>query len=693
MIKKSTLTLLLLVLLISALLVLVNWYFIPGARNAGVLTLIGLSIGFSSIFIFGLINAISVLHRLNVEGSKKEPIGYGYQISDTDQFFVGRKKELQELSDNYSRRRKKVFGIHGMGGLGKTTLGIAFANLIKNRYEYQIFLDMRGTAINPVTCQEAMYYVVRSLNPTFAFPKEDHLLVGAYRSILNQHKILMFFDNINDETQIQKLIPPNDCVLIFTSRKRFSMPNSFSMNLPGFSKENARELLLKFTDRLTEEEVEKISELCGFLPSAIVKAGTSLQNYVNISVDNYIVNLSHASSKTGMVEATTSLSFNLLNTKQREFWSRLSIFPGDFGLEAASHVLRSDIQACERILFELHLLSLINVVFVDSKNNDIPGEARFIMHDLDREYANSKLIDRDRKEVENLFVNYYNFVLTKIAFMFHQGGKDMTFAMEAFHKEWKNIEFAHTICSKSHIKDISSAKQCISLGTNGLTIMDISLPQEIIIDWSEVALRAARTIKDVVSEEKILNNLGTAMSNIGKLNESIPFLIRSNEMARDRGDLRGEAESYGNLGNVYRRKGKLETALDYHNKAYAISKENNYEDLQQGDLNNIGNVYLQMLAPAEARKRYELALALARKRGNHNVEVTVLNGIGSSYLYQFRLIQAIKYYRAGLALARKIRAKNLEQVILGNFSYMFGRLWLKAIARKFIRTDDRNQST
>jgi hypothetical protein len=150
------------------------------------------------------------------------------------------------------------------------------------------------------------------------------------------------------------------------------------MHLSNLAEIEARELLLKITKRLNDKEAGEINKLCGYLPGAILKAGKSLNEFPNISVADYISKLSLANSKVGMIEAITDLSFNLLDSKMKSYWSRLSIFPGDFGLEAASRILECDPKRCEDILFNLFQLSLINIKGVSfTYAKDYGVETRF----------------------------------------------------------------------------------------------------------------------------------------------------------------------------------------------------------------------------------------------------------------------------------------------------------------------------
>ena len=680
--KRNSLLIIGSIILISTALVLVNWYLIPSSRAWGLWWVIGSSIGAASLFVYGFVAAVAALNGLNKRSPKEDLTVLTSQLPESDRNFTGRLKELQELHAQYSKVKINVLSIHGMGGLGKTTLAITFSDQIAGHFDHHLFLDMQGLSDKPVTGEEAMHHIVRSFNPSFS--GDGSLLAGAYRSIVNKTKVLLLLDNVSGEDQIQDFILPAGSVLIFTSRTKFSIPHSFSLNLPYMSEPEARELLLKITDRPTVEEANHIIGLCGYLPNAIVKAGKSLREYPNLGTRRYIAELSQANARVGMIEATTSLSFNLLDAPMRKYWSELSIFPGDFGLEGASRVLECDPEACEDVLFHLYKLSLVNV-FVYPSTQFEQGETRFRLHDLDRVFASSKLKDKERRIVELRFAEYYTIVISNLNMWFASGGKDMLVALEAFDKEWKNIELAQALAKRYYKTNENAANYCLALSLNGMRIMDTRFPQELLIDWSQTALRAARRQKDVVGEEKALSNLGTAMSNAGRLDESTPFLSRSIEMAHARGNPKGEIESIGNLANVYRRKGDFQKALEYHTQAYEIAKDKGYLDVQSSELLNIGNVYSDLTEFDKAREHYSRAIDLARTIQDLNVEANGLYNTAASYARQQKIIKALKYFRLASPLATKLGAKNLQHSILLFYSALFDRFGIKILAKKYLR--------
>lgn len=685
MAKRNILLILGAVTVLSLGLFLVNWYLLPNSRANGIWILLGSSVGFASIFIFGLIGAAAAFGGLAKKPLKDDVTVLTQQIPETDKNFTGRVRELQILHREYSKGKINVLGIHGMGGVGKTTLGIAFANEIAKDFDHQLFIDMQGLDEKPVTAQEVMYHIIRSFQPSFSYVENESFLHGAYHSITSKNKILLVMDNIDDDARIQELIPRSGSILIFTSRRKFDILHAYSMVLPEMSEADARALLLKIVDKLTVSDADQIAKLCGYLPNAIVKAGKGLREYSNLSVPKYINDLSRENAKLGMIEATTSLSYKLLSEEMKESWRKLAVFPGDFGLEAVSKIIGCHPEYCEKILHDLYNLSLISVYFYVPTRKGLIGETRFRLHDLDRVFANTKLRDQERKNTEIKYAMYFDFVLQKIVMLSYEGGKNLLFALEAFDKEWKNIKLAQAIAKRYYKINENAAKCCIGIGTNSMKFLDLRLHRELQIEWSEDALRAVRRLKDVTTEAVVLGNLGTSLSDAGRVEESIPILTRALELSRSLGNARGEAIDLGNLANAYRRMNDSEKSLEYHFQSLEVIKEHNLKDLESGELNNIGNVYGDRIEGAKARSYYQKALDLAEERDDLREQANTLYCIATSYVREKEIIRSLKHYRSALILSRRLGDIKLENAVLLFYSELFNSFGLKFIGKKFSR--------
>ena len=86
------------------------------------------------------------------------------------------------------------------------------------------------------------------------------------------------------------LIPPASCLLLVTSRQRFTLPGLKALDLEEMSPTDARDLLLRIAPRIGDR-ADEIAELCGHLPLALRLAASAMAEQASLSVDEYIQHL------------------------------------------------------------------------------------------------------------------------------------------------------------------------------------------------------------------------------------------------------------------------------------------------------------------------------------------------------------------------------------------------------------------
>jgi hypothetical protein len=86
-----------------------------------------------------------------------------HQLPPAPADFINRPEELTELRAAFGDgKRAAISGLTGMGGIGKTVLGLVVAHeLAKDYPDAQIFLDLKGTTA-PLTPADAMRHVIHS---------------------------------------------------------------------------------------------------------------------------------------------------------------------------------------------------------------------------------------------------------------------------------------------------------------------------------------------------------------------------------------------------------------------------------------------------------------------------------------------------------------------------------------------------
>ena len=252
--------------------------------------------------------------------------------------FTGREDELKELLASIEIGGVTISGLQGMGGIGKTALALKLVELLKPRYpDAQFFLDLKGASTQPLTVAEALAHVVRAYHPTAKLPDSESELRGLYLSVLDGQRALLLMDNAANAEQVEPLIPPAGCLLLVTSRQHFTVPGLAAKNLDTLSAADARDLLLTIAPRI-ETQADEIAALCGHLPLALRLAAAAMVKYRNLSPADYVRRLRDRQQRLQLIDASLSLSYELLSEELRERWRWLAVFPDTFAGYAAAAV-------------------------------------------------------------------------------------------------------------------------------------------------------------------------------------------------------------------------------------------------------------------------------------------------------------------------------------------------------------------
>ena len=218
--------------------------------------------------------------------------------------FVGRREEIETLLIGLtSESGIAISGLTGMGGVGKTVLGLKIAHQLKVRYpDAWLFIDLKGTSRNPLSPREVMKFIINSFDLGANLDKLDESeLTGLYQSTLSKKKVLLFLDNARDAAQIASLIPPSTCLTLITSRLHFLIPGLHSLQLDVLKAQEAVELLLTICPRIGED-AQTIANLCGYLPIALRLAGGFLQIHSDWSPKDYASRLTDRAKRMSLLK-------------------------------------------------------------------------------------------------------------------------------------------------------------------------------------------------------------------------------------------------------------------------------------------------------------------------------------------------------------------------------------------------------
>ena len=575
-----------------------------------------------------------------------------HQLRPPPPDFTGRKEDITQLIDGVSRG-ERILAVHGMGGIGKTTLALKIAEMLTRDFpDGQIYLDLKGVphredtpGIKPLTAGEAIDHVIRSYNPGASASPNDDAREGEYRSTLFGKKVLLLMDNARNRDQVERLFPPAGCVMIVTSRDHFTLPGLKEKDLQKLPPQDARDLMVTIAERV-RPLADEFAQLCDYLPEALRATASAIAERPNIDPREFIRRMRDAKERlkvTG-VDLSLTTSSDLLDSELRNRWLLLSVFPDTFDHLAAAAVWDSAPDATVNALAELMRYNLVQWN---------PTTSRYRLHDLVRDFTTLRLDETARTAAKVRHAEHYKNVLAAADRKYCSGAPYLE-GLALFDLEWSNIEAGQAWAATHREHDRSVSRLCKAYSEAGANVLLLRLPPRKRIKWLEAALDAARELTDRSSEGAALGNLGIAYRRLGEYHRAIEFHEKHLAISREFHDRLGEVGALGNLGVVYQSLGEYRRALEFHEQDLAIAREIGDRRGEGRSLGNLGSAYYSLGESRRAIECYEQQLAIARERGDRHDEGQALGGLGVAHCGLSEYRTAIEYLEKHLAIAQEI---------------------------------------
>jgi tetratricopeptide (TPR) repeat protein len=594
-----------------------------------------------------------------------------HQLPSPPADFTGREAEIEELLAALEDASLTISGLQGMGGVGKTVLALKLADKVKDRYpDGQFYLDLLGGSPQPLTPAKAMEHIIRAYHPGAKLPESEADLRGTYLSVLHDQRALLLMDNARDKKQVEPLIPPAGCRLLITSRKYFTLPGLFAKSLDCLPPADACKLLLTIAPRIGELAGE-IARLCGNLPFALRLAANVIAERRNIKPADYARHLADTQKRLELIEASLSLSYEILNEEQQMRWRMLAVFPDSFDEAATAAVWEVEYERSREMLGEMIALSLVEW-------NEAAG--RYRLHDLARVFAESRLKETERDGGRRLHARHYQVVISTADYLYHQGGDWVLRGLGLFDLERMNIETGHAWAAEQAGSDEVADNLCITYPDAGVYVLGLRQHPHERIQWLEAMLAAARSVSWRGAEGRALGNLAVAYADLGETRRAIEFLEQALAIARETGDRMIEGRVLGNLGAAYDNLGEPGRAIEFLEQGLAIARETGNRRFEGKVLGIMGLAYVALGETRRAIEFYEQDLAIAREIGDRGGEGWSLGKMGLAYAALGETRRAIEFYEQGLAIARETGNRMGEGTALWNTALAYDKLAERATA-------------
>ncbi|HET8645173.1 MAG TPA: tetratricopeptide repeat protein, partial [Vicinamibacteria bacterium] len=178
------------------------------------------------------------------------------------------------------------------------------------------------------------------------------------------------------------------------------------------------------------------------------------------------------------------------------------------------------------------------------------------------------------------------------------------------------------------------------------------------LDESKQALEEAERMfaeaGDLRGRAGALNNLALVYMHRGDLAQARGLFEQALGLYDKVGNVAGRALMQGNLGNVEYARGELARARGLWEKTLAAYRELNDKQGTARMLTNLATATAEQGDLAGGRRRFEEALAVWREIGNRGGEAVTLGDLGRLLYQQGDLPAATRTYEQGIALSREV---------------------------------------
>jgi tetratricopeptide (TPR) repeat protein len=604
-------------------------------------------------------------------GTTPAPLTPLFQLPPPPADFTGRETELLDLRAAIESGGVHISGLHGQGGVGKTTLALKLAADLAPKFpDAQIYLDLKGVSEKPLTAVEALSHVVRTFHPEAKLPEKIDDLCPLYRSVLHNKRVLLLMDNAKDAAQVQHLAPPPGCALLVTSRNHFHLDGIKAANLDMLPPADATKLLLQIAPRINGE-VDAIAKLCGYLPQALRLAGTAIAERRDLKPEKYREKLADEKYRLELlgggekgIDASITLSYNLLDPETQLRWRKLGTFPDTFDASAAAAVWESELDPAQLDRTQDALSDLLKFSLLEwNESTD-----RYRLHDLMRAFARAKCSQAESNAAALQHARHYRDVTESANNLYEKGGETLMRGLALFDLEWGNIQAGHSWASAHSSKDPEATRLCSDYPDWGSSVLGLRQHPRDRIRWFDAALAAARKLQDRAAEGRHLGNLGQAYQSVGEYRRAIEFFEQVLVIASEIEDRQGEGNASGGLGNAYFSLGEYDTAIEHYEKWLAVAREIGDRRGEGNAQSGLAVAFHSLGEYPRAIKLYEQHLVIAREIGDRRGEGNAEDNLGVAYKNLGEYRRAIEFHEQHLVIAREIGDRHGEGTALWNMS-------------------------
>jgi DNA-binding SARP family transcriptional activator/Tfp pilus assembly protein PilF len=618
--------------------------------------------------------------------------------------FAGREEQIQHLYDvltsggNAGPDALPIAFITGAGGLGKTTLAVHAAHLVRDQFpDGQLYVDLLGATPQPLPPGDVLATFLRDLGVQGSkIPADDEERAALYRTRLTGRRVLIVLDNARDAAQVRPLLPGSaSCAVLVTTRLRSAdLASTRFIDLNVLDDDAALALFTRILgDERALAEPEATAEVlvaCAGLPLAIRICAARLAARGHWKIATMARRLRDERRRLDelaigdlAVRASFQVSYDSLGGARygadpKRAFRLLGLWQGpSISLRAAAALYGSSRETGEAVAAGVGEVEIADALesLVDAHLLESPEPDWYRFHDLLRVYATERVraedAESDRAAAQERLLRWYLHTADGAAQVVapHRYQIPLQAPQEPYAApaQFDTAEMALDWYDSERTNVVAATRQAAQAGLHDIAwrlptgLFPLFNRRDIwtdVIVTHRIALDSVLLTGNRMGEGWVRNNLGVALARV-RDPEALEHLEQALSIRRDLGDLPGEVQAAISLGEAYFIISGPHTALEPDQVALAAARAAGTPSLLSLALNNLGEVYIELGRLDEAEECFREVRDVSASSDAYG-QAYALHNLGRVYVELGRPQEAIASLREALRLHERTGDMNGE---------------------------------